>query len=214
MFKTSDYKKIQQEAKKAERTVDLFGFVGHNRTGKSVTAAELAKAWKEGHPNGTVMSFDPQKRFTEVTDRIILPKDKDWAEQALEMREGLLILDEFRVLHPANIMSDGMLSLMSYRSEYAIDIFYIVHNPALILTQLASFTTKYFIFYTLALVGQFEKKIPNYHLCHGASQFINKYVQQYGRGDYPNFPYMLVDIEKETIEAINIDRNKVKKLTL
>ena len=187
-----------------EREVFLWGFIGHNRTGKTSTAVELARNWKEGRPDGTVVAFDPQHKFEDVADYFILPSDKDWAYKALDLRNALLILDDYRILHPSDRASQDLLNLLSFRNEYSIDIMYVCHSPALVLNVLTYYTTNYFLFYTQSRMGIFEKKIPNYTICQGASQYVNKYVKTFGKGDYPNFPYVVVDNQEEKIYAINM----------
>lgn len=183
----------------------LMGIIGHNGTGKSVTAAKIAKWWKNNN-SGKVYAHDPTRVLHKHVDREIFPHQK-WEDIVLkEMRDGLLILDELRVLHPNPRMTPKLLEIMSMRRMYNIDIVYIVHNPALILEQLTYYTTHYYIYYTQSKIGNFKSKIPNYLLCKKASDYINRYVRKNGRGDYPKFPYVVVDCQKETIKAINIKK--------
>ena len=199
---------MKDRFKQEERTVFLWGILGTNGTGKSVTAREVAKLWKQSRPHDDIMAFDPTDSFRGVANKFIYPHE-DWYDKALGLRNALLILDEVRILHSSNIADRRLLELLSMRREYSIDIIYIVHNPKLVLEILTYYTTRYFIFYTQSRYGSFKDKMPNYAICHGASTFINKYVTRNGRGDYPNFPYMVVDNEKESINGINIDTNKI-----
>ncbi len=195
-----------------ERESFLWGFIGHNRTGKSVTAAQLAKDWKEGHPDGVVMSFDPQRRFADVTDFPIKLSNSNWEDDICDLRNALLILDELRIIHPSAKCSDKFREFLQMRGEHNVDCMYIVHNPALVLNDLTYFTTHYFIYYTQAKLGGFEKKMPNYWLCYGASQFVNKYVKTFGKGEYPNFPYMVVENETEEMYGINMPKASVDEI--
>ncbi len=203
-----------------ERDVFLYGFIGHNRTGKTSEAVDIARTWKESREDGTVVSFDPQGKFGEIADFFILPADKDWADTCLNLRNALIILDDYRILHPSNLMNPSFSNLMAYRAEYSLDIIYICHNPALVLTNLTYYTTHYFIFYTQARLGAFEKKIPNYMLCHGACTYVNKYVRVYGKGKHKldeeyegqGFPYVVVNNETEDMTAINFKAENVNNL--
>lgn len=188
-----------------ERESFCWGFIGDNRTGKSVTAAEVAKQWKRSRPNGTVIAHDPQRRFSETADFYIPTYQKNWAEECAKMKDALVIIDELRLLHPNAQASGGLLELMANRGENSIDIIYIVHNPALVLETLTYFTGWYFMYYSNSKVGGFQKKIPNYLLAHSASVYINKYVKNFGKGKYPTFPYIIVDTEKEELYAMNMD---------
>lgn len=193
----------------------LFGFIGHNRTGKTSISIEMAKQWKQSRPDGTVIAFDPQRKFLEqkvktenglidLVDETIYAHDKYWADKVLEERNALLILDDYRLIHPKNIANEGLAKLMTFREEYNIDIIYITHSPALVLNILTYYTTHYFIFFTLSTLGMFEKKIPHYGLCQASVQYINKYVKKHGKGKYPKFPYIVVNTETEELIGYNV----------
>lgn len=187
-----------------ERESFCWGFIGDNRTGKSVTASEVAKQWRKSRPEGTIVAHDPQNRFRDTADFYIPTYQEDWAEDCAEMKDALVIIDELRLLHPKPQVSQGLMKLMANRGENSIDIIYIVHNPSMVLEFLTYFTNWYFLFYTNSKVGGFQKKIPNYMLAHSASIYINKYVRAYGKGTYPTFPYIIADIEKEELYAVNM----------
>lgn len=195
-----------------EREAFLWGFIGDNRTGKSVTALQFAKDWRESKPFGTIISHDPQNRFRGVSDFYIPTGYKGWAEWCAEQSDTLIILDELRLLHPNPRADEGLLALMANRGEHNIDIIYIVHNPALVLETLTYFTGMYFMFYTNSKIGGFQKKIPNYTLAHSASVYINKYVKTFGKGEYPDFPYIAVDTLNEELYAMNMKTEFVLNL--
>ena len=210
-------KKAKKEEKHVvvskERDAFLIGIIGHNGTGKSVTAANIARWWREANPYGEIWAHDPTKRFQDVLTREIYPHQIHWAKEATDnLRNGLLILDELRILHPKPYASQELLELLAMRREFCIDIIYIVHNPALVLEVLTYYTTHYYLFYTQSKVGNFEKRIPNYLLAQAASNFVNKYVRAFGRGNYPNFPFIVVDNEKQSISAFNMKYENVKKI--
>jgi ABC-type dipeptide/oligopeptide/nickel transport system ATPase component len=187
------------------RENELIGILGTNRTGKTTKAISLAKMWKENN-DGPVMAFDPQNYFTDIYDFKINPTNKSFGQEILKLRNGLLILDDFRILHPKNQSEPWLMDLMQYRNAYNIDIIYIVHNPSLVLNILSYFTTKYYIYYTESTMGSWERKIPNYNLCQAASLYINKYVSIRGKGTYPNFPYVMVDNIKQKLTGVNINK--------
>jgi hypothetical protein len=195
-----------------EREAFLWGFIGDNRTGKSVTALQMAREWREAKPFGTIIAHDPQGRFKDITDFYIPTGMKGWAEMCADQTDALIILDELRLLHPSPRADDGLLKLMANRGEHNIDIIYIVHNPALVLETLTYFTGMYFMFYTNSKIGGFQKKIPNYTLAHSASIYINKYVKTYGKGEYPSFPYIAVDTVTEELYAMNMNQEYVLNL--
>lgn len=180
------------------------GFIGTNRTGKSSIARLMAKMWKKANPGKKVMAFDPQDQFTEVADDFIDIEDRNWPVKALELRNGLLILDDYRLINEQDKPVKNFGRLLSFREHYNIDIIYICHNPRLVINLLTYFTTHYYIFYTNATEGSFKDKIPNYSLCYNASVFVNAYVNQVGRGDYPKFHYVVIDTEKQKMFPQNM----------
>lgn len=199
-----------------ERPVFLIGIVGTNGTGKSVTARAIAERWRKTRPHGDIMAYDPTDAFKGVANKFIYPHE-DWCEKALKLRNALVIFDEIRILHPAAIAKAKFLELMSMRRDQSIDIIYIVHNPKLVLELLTYFTTKYYLFYVQAREGAFKDKMKNYSICSGASNFINDYVHEVIRdtgkkGEYPNFPYVVVDNDTEDVTAINIDQNYLNRI--
>ena len=120
------------------------------------------------------------------------------------LRNALLILDDYRTLHEQDKAEAWLLYLLQARSEQNIDIMYSIHNPALVINMLTYFTTHYYIFYTQVQEGGWKKKIPNYTTCMAVSNYVNKYVKIYGRGKYPDFPYMIIDNENEEVIAQNM----------
>jgi len=196
--------------KSEDRTNFLFCFIGTNRTGKSATAQSLAMDWKSSRPNGIIVAHDPQRRFVDIADGFLTPDDEDWAERCCTLRNALVILDDIRLIHESDRASKGLMKLLYHRADYNIDIIYIVHNPGLVINALAHFTSNYFIFMTNIQEGAFKKKIPNYSLCMAASEKVNKYVSIFGRGKYPKFPYVMVDIEKQRLIAVNMERDLTK----
>ena len=207
------FKKIKLSIKRVGRLNFLMAFIGHNRTGKTSIALDIAKKWKASRPEGsnTVICFDPQHKFDEVMDFEIELADTNWAYNLLKFRNSLVILDDYRILNSKNIPDKGVLELLQFRNEYNIDMIIICHNPALLINIFTYFVTHYYIFYTMVQVGSFEKKIPNYELCMAASNLVNTYVQAHGRGDYADgkmlFPYVVVENETEVVTAYNMTKD-------
>ena len=201
-------KSVQVRAQEEEERFNfVWGFIGTNRTGKSITAREYAEQWRASKPDHyQIVGFDPQKRFAHLLDKEIFPEDRDWAIDMQKYRNTLLILDDYRIINESDRPVEGLSNLMYFRAEYNIDIIYICHNPSLVINTLTYFTSHYFLFYTETLDGSFKKKIMNYKLCIQGQRLINNYVNTYGRGKFPNFPHVVVDCEKRELFAFNMDR--------
>jgi len=190
----------------------LFGIIGTNRTGKSVLAREMAIDWRLSRPDTEeykIVAFDPQDMFIDIADITITVKERN---DIVKLRNCLLILDDYKALHLRNIAEDWIVELMQFRSKWNIDIIYVTHNPSLVMQILTYYTTHYFIFYTQALQGGWKKKIPSYVLCNAASKALVRYVNHYGRGEYPIFPYFVVDNENAKVYAKNIDNKAIQSL--
>jgi len=184
----------------------LYGYIGTNRTGKTSLARKAAENWIANNPDGIVAGFDPQRKFGDLLNIVIKPSDKEYPEKILKLRNALLILDDYRALHPQSKAEPWVLDLMISRADYNIDIIYIIHNPKLVLETLTYYTTHYFIFYTESRLGSWQEKIPNYILCQTASMWINKHVSIEGKGQYPNFPHIIVDCLNQKLIGQNIKR--------
>ncbi len=193
---------------KLQRAINfLYCFIGTNRTGKSATAANLARAWKNTHEGQDIIAHDPQENFTDIATVFIQPEDDEWALKCLEYRNVLIILDDYRLINEGNRPVKGLMQLLYFRAKYNIDMIVICHNPSLLINALAHFISHYYIFMTNAQEGAFKNKIPNYSLCVLASDYVNKYVAAYGRGTYPYFPFIIVDCEKQKLMAFNMAKN-------
>jgi len=187
----------------------IFGIIGDNGTGKSVTTREIVKRWKDKRPNGIVAGFDPSGVIEDYIDIPVTPDN--WLDKALKLRNALLVLDETRLLHPSPQTDKRLSELLQRRRHWNVDIIYIVHNPGVILESLTYFTTHYYIFYTQSRKDKFKAKVPNYLMLQNASVLINKYVKMEGRGEYPYFPHLIIDTEQNKIKAVNISSDKLTK---
>lgn len=206
----------------------VWAFIGANRTGKTVEAIAQARAYKEANPKNKIIGYDPQDFFKKarVLDTEIRVTDKNWGHILCKKdergefvyKDSLLILDDYRQLHPNNSMDDGFLALLGSRTKMNLDIIYITHMPTLVLVRLAGFTNRYSIFFTFAQLGGFAKDIPNYIACQQASILINKYVKEYGLLDkgrelYPYFPHIVIDAADDlNLELAYIDKEKLMKV--
>lgn len=161
-----------------------------------------------------------------LVDILIKPSNKDWAKTLCKQEKDgsfkfantLLILDDYRQLHPHDSMDTGFLDLLHLRARMNMDIIYIVHAPKLVLERLAYYTTHFSIFFTLSQNKGFSDKIGNYIACQKASIMINKYVVAYdllnkGTEIYPNFPYIIVKGDNDSVvQPVNIDKRKLLTL--
>lgn len=188
----------------------LYCFIGTNRTGKSSIARQHIIAWKKANPGKLVIGFDPQRRFRDLIDIFIKPEDEKWAVKLLKCRNVLVVLDDLRILNEDSRPVEGLANLMYYRCDYNIDIITVFHNPGLVLNCISAYATHYFIFMTNAKEGAFKDKIPNFHLCILASEEVNKYVSLFGKGQYPIFPHIIVDCEKQRLMAIHMNNKTLK----
>ncbi len=192
-----------------ERENFVKGFIGTNKTGKTAVTREIAIGWSEDKDDGyTILGFDPRRQLQDICDSFIYITDSDEeiVSKINDTRNALLILDDYRILHDEDKVRPWLLYLLQQKDGYNIDIIYSCHNPELVINKLTYFTTHYYIFYTNVQEGGWKRKIPNYTLCMSGSSYVNKYVRKYGRGEYPNFPYMYIDTENEKLCAINMNK--------
>ena len=192
-------------------------FLGHNRTGKSVMALEMAKSYrKKFGKKKKIISYDPQSRFKDISDDIIYKEE--W-EQYFDdngkptISDTLFILDDYRGLMPRDTLNDWFLKLLMQRNEYGLDFIFIIHSPKLIIERISYYITHFALFYTAGDEDGFRtaKKMPSVGDVAQCSQFVNKYVKEHGRGEYKDlsFPFAFIDTESESIKLINMDKAKV-----
>lgn len=200
--------------KGGDRNNIFYCLIGNNSTGKTQTALKFVKAWRESHnPEDVIVTFDPQKRFLDYADYLIEPdSDMSWCEEILNLKNALLILDDYRLIHKSKLIDTNLLKFFIDRTNNNVDIIIICHTPLHILTDMTAFITHYLIYPVQATKEGFDRKISNAHLCIAASAFINHYVGKYSNifGDkfYPNFPYMVVDNVKSKLYSINVKKLK------
>lgn len=202
------------------RDVDCISFIGFNRTGKTSMAKQAAYWWKEANPEGCIITFDAQRKFNNLKDYDIhLHQRKEWIDWILDITDPevgeypccLLILDDYRNLHPSPQPDKNLLSLLSKRTDNKIDIIYTIHAPNLVLSTLGYYTNYYYIFYNLGSGAKnFDDKIPVHNILENASRMINAYVTEFGKGEYPYFPHFVVDVENQSMVAQNIQKSDLK----
>lgn len=203
------------------RTNCVIGLVGVNKTGKSSKQEEMARAWRGSRPSSHIIKgFDYQHMFKKRKDGGLLDSEidmanPDWALDCCNVRNGLILLDEIKLLMrtPQHIPKgvDELFSQCFYKN---VDIFWSCHNPSSVPDIVTHFTTHYYIYLTFAKEGSFRKKIPNYSLCTEASEIVNTYVSLFGRGYHKKdkrytgqgFPHIIVDTEKQTLIRQNMPR--------
>lgn len=206
----------------------LIGMIGTNGCGKTTITKEVANIWRASRPplrvqNGIVynarMVFDVWGQMRDITDYGIR-RDSGWAKTIDEkVKSSLIILDDYKLLVEGNVPTKGMVDLFINRRHSDLDYIYSCHSPSSVIPQIIPYTSHFYIFYTKTLQGVFEKRMPFSDLLITASSYVNKYVSVYGMGMHPDhvefngpknkgqrFPYCIVDTDKGTIDAINMNR--------
>lgn len=203
--------------KKRDNFVSFY--IGHNRTGKTVLAKELAKFYKKNNPKNDIIIFDPQNRFNDIATQTIYSDDFsiffDEDLQTPNIYDTLFIFDDYRALMDKNTTDKLFLKLLMQRNEYGLDFIFITHSPKLIHERISYYITNFNIFYTSGdPTGFLESgKIPASNELYNISNFVNTYVKKYGKGSYDknkNFPFVSVDVEKEVINFINFENIEIK----
>lgn len=178
--------------------------IGANHTGKSVTTKKIITAWRSARPDMAqvpgkgfmdrerkykVIAFDPKKQFDGLVDHYIYP-DKNWASDLNKqnIRNALIILDDYKTLIPNYIPTPGMFKLFSDRWHYNLDFIISCHSPGHVIDMIIDYITEYYVFHTKTSEGKFKEKMPNAEMLLNISKFVNKYVSVYGMGMHPSHP--------------------------
>ena len=206
-----DHLVIQEKVDYTEKERENFviGIIGYNRTGKTTKELEIIEEWMRNNPDGEICSLDPQRKLTDITDRRLLLTDskEEIFEKVTTLRNALVVLDDYKLIHPKFIPDPWVEHLFQNRGDWNIDIIYSIHNPGMVINIFTWFTDYYFIYFTLAQLGGWATKIPNYELCWNASYLVNKYVEVHGRGTYPAFPHIIVNCERGKLIAQNMEKD-------
>lgn len=194
----------------------ILFMLGHNRTGKSVLAVDLAKAYRDKFgKKKRIIAYDPQSRFSELTDERIEVEDWDkyFDEEGKKMliHDTLFILDDYRGLMMRDTLDPTFLKMLMLRNEYGLDFIFVIHSPKLIIERISYYITHFALFYTSGDSDAFKKaqKVQNIETVAQCREFVNRYVKTHGRGTYEegkNFPFAFIDTEQEKISLINMPK--------
>lgn len=206
----------------------VWAFIGKSGAGKTVTAKQIARLWKKARKRkgGKVFAFDPHDAFYGIADFKIDAKDEDWASVIIQKDKNgnypyansLIILDDYRTLLKSDKMPPDFLDLLALRRRLNLDIIYMVHNPKLILERLSYFSTAFSIFRTESHSDDFAEKIQKFLTCQQASSLVNAYVRKFEEKEYnalyPNFPYVFVQNDSDSLFPMNMDEKIINSLEL
>lgn len=190
---------------KQNRDAFVYAFVGHNRTGKSVTARRVAEKYKKENPNNIIVSYDPQSRFVGVSDeRILTP---DWQEYIdKEYFDCLFVVDDYHMVVEERI-DKSLTDLFALRDERGLDFIFITHQPKLIRKKISYYITHLYLYFTMGTDTDFKDRLTDTELAIKCRHFINEYVNKYGKGSYEEgFPYLRINCIESTVQAININK--------
>lgn len=205
-------------AKDLFRSNFILFMLGHNRTGKSVVAKDLAISYrKKFGKKKNIIAYDPQSRFKDITDSNIM--SEKWEEyfdesgEKLLINDTLFILDDYRGLMTRDTLDPFFLKMLMLRNEYGLDFIFVIHSPKLIIERISYYITHFALFYTSGDANAFKKadKVQSIETISQCRDFVNKYVKANGRGEYKDrsFPYAFIDTENEKIQLINFDKAEV-----
>ncbi len=196
-------------------------FIVHNRTGKSVLAKKIASDYKKSHKGNKIISYDPQSRFTDITD--IRLTEENWEKffskdgKELLISDALFIMDDYRGLMGSDTVKPKFMDIIMKRNEHGLDFIFICHSPKLILERLSYFITHFALFYTSGDADSFKssKKMDNIDTIIQCREVINAYAREFGRGEYSadgnhTFPFIWIDTEDEKLNLINMPNARIK----
>ena len=187
----------------SKRHSEIIFFVGKNNTGKSATARKMVLNIYEKYHD--IVAFDPQKRFEDISDYQIKTYEEMYAFE--DFKDTLFIFDDYRLLHSSDKLERGgwLEKLMYYRAENRNDFIFICHFPNEILHFLSGYTDYYYVFASNSLAQDIKNKIQNWRIFSQAVECVNSYTEVHGIGEYPIFPHVFVDTNKNKITKINMN---------
>lgn len=205
----------------------VWAYSGASGYGKTAQEIQTAKLWLKYNPRKSIIAFDPKGDIEKSgilvagRDKIIPRGMKDFGHELTRQtsdkkfvyNDFLLILDDYKAILTDDKTPESFLDFLCFARQMNADVILSTHSPSLIIPRMAYYITHYSIFYSQGASGGFEKKSSNYVACEQARILINKYVSEYGKGEYPNFPHIEVDSANEKdLFLVNIDEKKMMKL--
>jgi hypothetical protein len=169
----------------------------------------LAEHYKKANPKNKIVALDLQGRFrdikTEDFDTINPDKYARFHKNSnlLVYSNTLFIMDDYHT-EVEERTPEWLQRLLNLRNEHGIDMIFITHSPTLIRKKLSFYATHLYLFYTMGTEKDFKDKLPDYEMTINARRIINQYVKKYGRGEYPKFPFVIVNYEDNKIQTINM----------
>lgn len=204
-----------------QRGSNIVGVIGTNNTGKTVLIRDLiglfnkkrSKFNSSNYPSNyhKIVVYDVQNRLQDLLmegDLNILPNDKDWKKKILNLRDSLIVLDDFKVLIPNDKMEEDLLNILAFRMEYGLDLIFAAWHPKLIIPRLAMFIDKYYLFATNCDEKDFASRINGSRdMAISFKQLLDKEFSSYTDNEYknlyPNFPFIYYDSGKNKAVKIN-----------
>lgn len=184
-----------------ERPNFCIMLIGANGSGKTLTEEDIVLWWKQSRPEeDKVVGFlgaDNMHTLEKHCDFLIEYEGKgdSWAEDLQSLENSLIILDDYRIIHPEDKIQDQFRNLMINRKNKNLDIIMACHSPIDVLSPLVSYITHYYIFNTQSTKESFSRKMGNARVLNAARVMVNKYVSVFGEGNWKDksFPHIIVD---------------------
>ncbi len=174
--------------------------LGNNDTGKSTVIKSFADSWLIKNPYGYFAAFDPQKRFPQK--HIDIKTQEDFADLK-GIKNSLVIIDDFKKAWKKQAPPDWLVDLMADRYEDGNDIVIILHGPKQIIEYLTTYEDLYLLFNTNYKEKDLQQRLPSPYIISKALEIIQDEYRNNGSGNYPIFPHVMVDVNKNLITKIN-----------
>ena len=205
------------------RDSNVIGIVGTNNTGKTVIARQLIEKFNKKRDaikkNGKkypvnyhkLVVFDVQNRMEDLMregDINIRIGVDGWEKQILELRDSMIVLDDFKVLLGGDTISPELLQIFGYRMEHGLDLIFIVWSPNLFPPRIHNFIDQYYLFRTngsdkdfvARLNGNKDKLIK----CKSVlDSYFEKFTKETYGAKYPNFPFIYYDSRIDEAVKVN-----------
>lgn len=201
-------------------------FVGASGYGKTVSTIQVARLWRKNNPRKKIYYFDPKgdiKSSGILRDGDVeIPRGmRDFGavlcrqkpDKSFYHHDFLLILDDYKAILTDDRTPASFLDFLAFAREMNVDVILSTHSPALVIERLSYYVTHYSIYFTQGSAGKFSDKCANYVACEQSRILINKYVMTYGKGAYPNFPYIEVStLNEAVVTPVNVVKSKMESI--
>lgn len=201
------------------RNSKKVAITGRSGAGKSVTAEKLVEQMMKARQKKSVVAHDPQGRFGKYATHYVnsaedldfhLDIDNNTGRTVMKTVNAIFVFDESQMLWGRGQITQNIIDILALSREYGNDIIFVTHHPRLIPPKISMYLTDIFVFTTGSGSKTFnDNRLEGAETLMHCMEAVKDYVKEYpkgagGLGEYPVFPFVHFDVDKQVAAFINM----------